>query len=130
MGIRGVFRPLLREYYRECKGIIFVVDSNDWDRLDQTRDEFMRLLAEDNLKNVPILVFVNKQDIPGAMSFEDITEKLDCKTRSSELIHYEACCGKSGDGIFTGFEWLRKATTEKLKSTSFLGVLSAKLNNN
>lgn len=33
-------------------------------------------LEEDELRDVPVLVFANKQDLPRAMSVDDITEAL------------------------------------------------------
>ncbi|KAB1226929.1 ADP-ribosylation factor [Morella rubra] len=56
--------------------VIFVVDSNDRDRISEARDELHRMLGEDNLRGKPLLVFANKKDIPNAMSTSEITAKL------------------------------------------------------
>lgn len=42
-------------------GLIFVVDSNDRERCNEAREELMRMLAEDELRNAALLVFANKQ---------------------------------------------------------------------
>ena len=42
-------------------GLIFVVDSNDRERVSEASDELSRLLAEDELRDVVLLVFANKQ---------------------------------------------------------------------
>lgn len=42
-------------------GLIFVVDSNDRERCTEAREELMRMLAEDELRNAVLLVFANKQ---------------------------------------------------------------------
>ena len=42
-------------------GLIFVVDSNDRERVNEARDELMRMLAEDELRDAALLVFANKQ---------------------------------------------------------------------
>lgn len=42
-------------------GLIFVVDSNDRERIAEAREELMRMLAEDELKEAVLLVFANKQ---------------------------------------------------------------------
>lgn len=42
-------------------GLIFVVDSNDRERCNEAREELMRMLAEDELRNAVLLVFANKQ---------------------------------------------------------------------
>ena len=57
-------------------GLIFVVDSNDRERIAEARDELNRMLAEDELRDAVVLVFANKQDLPHAMNPAEITDKL------------------------------------------------------
>lgn len=42
-------------------GLIFVIDSNDRERINEARDELMRMLAEDELRDALLLIFANKQ---------------------------------------------------------------------
>lgn len=42
-------------------GLIFVIDSNDRERVDEAREELMRMLNEDELRDAILLVFANKQ---------------------------------------------------------------------
>ena len=46
---------------RSVAGLIFVVDSNDRERVGEAREELMRMLAEDELRDAVLLVFANKQ---------------------------------------------------------------------
>jgi len=41
--------------------LIFVVDSNDRERIGEAREELMRMLAEDELRDAVLLIFANKQ---------------------------------------------------------------------
>ena len=66
--------PLWRHYYQNTEGLIFVVDSNDKDRIDAAREELQKMLQEDELKDSVVLVFANKQDLPNAMSAPEVTE--------------------------------------------------------
>jgi signal recognition particle receptor subunit beta len=54
-----------------------VLDSNDGYRIAECKAELWRMLAEEELKSAPLLVMANKQDLPNAMSVEEITEKLE-----------------------------------------------------
>lgn len=45
-------------------GLIFVVDSNDRERVGEAREELMRMLNEDELRDAVLLVFANKQVNP------------------------------------------------------------------
>merc|ERR1711965_1170471 len=47
VGGQDKIRPLWRHYYQNTQGLIFVVDSNDRDRVDAARDELHRMLSED-----------------------------------------------------------------------------------
>ena len=42
---------------RGYSGLIFVVDSNDRERVEEAREELMRMLSEDELRDAVILVF-------------------------------------------------------------------------
>jgi len=41
--------------------LIYVVDSNDRDRVEEARKEFASLLSEPDMNNAVVLVFANKQ---------------------------------------------------------------------
>ena len=45
-------RPLWRHYFQNTQGLIFVVDSNDRDRVVEARDELHRMLNEVNLSSI------------------------------------------------------------------------------
>ena len=47
-------------------GVIFVVDSTDRERLEEAKCELYNIIkSNEMLPRVPILVFANKQDLPG-----------------------------------------------------------------
>lgn len=64
VGGQDKIRPLWRHYFQNTQGIIFVVDSNDRDRIGEAREELQRMLNEDELRDAILLVFANKQDLP------------------------------------------------------------------
>jgi len=47
VGGQDKIRPLWRHYFQNTQGIIFVVDSNDRDRVVEAREELQRMLNED-----------------------------------------------------------------------------------
>ncbi|KAG8081150.1 hypothetical protein GUJ93_ZPchr0007g4372 [Zizania palustris] len=48
VGGQDKIRPLWRHYFQNTQGLIFVVDSNDRDRVVEARDELHRMLNEVN----------------------------------------------------------------------------------
>uniref|UniRef100_A0A8C5M461 ARF GTPase 3 n=1 Tax=Leptobrachium leishanense TaxID=445787 RepID=A0A8C5M461_9ANUR len=87
-------------------GLIFVVDSNDRERVNEAREELMRMLAEDELRDAALLVFVNKQDLPNAMNAAEITDKLGLHSLRNRDWYIQAACATSGDGLYEGLDWL------------------------
>lgn len=70
VGGQDKIRPLWRHYFQNTQGIIFVVDSNDRDRVVEAREELQRMLNEDELRDALLLVFANKQDLPVCLQFQ------------------------------------------------------------
>ena len=92
--------------FQNTQGIIFVVDSNDRDRISEAREELQRMLNEDELRDALLLVFANKQDLPNAMNAAEITDKLGLHALRQRQWYIQATCATSGDGLYEGLEWL------------------------
>ena len=103
---RAQIRPLWRHYYQNTQGLIFVVDSNDKDRVGEAHDELHRMLSEDELREAVVLVFANKQDLPNAMSVAEVTDKLGLQSLRNRKWYIQATCATSGEGLFEGLDWL------------------------
>jgi len=71
VGGQDKIRPLWRHYFQNTQGIIFVVDSNDRDRVVEAREELQRMLNEDELRDAILLVFANKQDLPVCLNIRN-----------------------------------------------------------
>ena len=78
--VEGCFRPIFKCYYAHTQGLIFVVDSSDRDRIIEVQERLQEILSKEELKDVPLLVLTNKQDLAGAMSASEVAEKLDIIT--------------------------------------------------
>merc|ERR1712216_734969 len=98
--------PALAPYYQNTQGVIFVVDSNDRDRVGEARDELHRMLNEDELREAHLLVFANKQDLPNAMNAAEITDKLGLHSLRQRGWYIQSTCATTGDGLYEGLDWL------------------------
>lgn len=54
-----------RTYSLGTQGLIFVIDSNDRSRIEEARQELHRIILDREMKEALLLVFANKQDVPG-----------------------------------------------------------------
>nr|XP_043618389.1 ADP-ribosylation factor-like isoform X2 [Erigeron canadensis] len=106
IGGQDKIRPLWRFYFQNTQGIIFVVDSNDRDRIIEARDELHKLLNEDELRNAVLLVFANKQDLPNAMNAAEITDKLGLHSLRQRPWYIQSTSATTGEGLCEGLEWL------------------------
>mmetsp|Transcript_11816 Transcript_11816/g.19681 ORF Transcript_11816/g.19681 Transcript_11816/m.19681 type:complete len:181 (-) Transcript_11816:163-705(-) len=113
VGGQDKIRPLWRHYFQNTQGLIFVVDSNDRERVTEACDELNKMLNEDELREAVLLVFANKQDLPNAMSVAEITDKLGLHSIRNRKWYIQSTCATSGDGLYEGLDWLSNALKEK-----------------
>ncbi|XP_039014348.1 ADP-ribosylation factor 1-like isoform X1 [Hibiscus syriacus] len=113
VGGQDKIRPLWRHYSQNTQGLIFVVDSNDRDRVVEARDELHRMLNEDELRDAVLLVFANKQDLPNAMNAAEITDKLGLHSLRQRHWYIQSACETSGEGIYEGLDWLSNNIASK-----------------
>eukprot|EP01012_Entosiphon_sulcatum_P018399 TRINITY_DN2313_c0_g1_i1.p1 TRINITY_DN2313_c0_g1~~TRINITY_DN2313_c0_g1_i1.p1 ORF type:complete len:192 (-),score=59.54 TRINITY_DN2313_c0_g1_i1:58-606(-) len=106
VGGQDKLRPLWRHYFNNTNGVIFVVDSNDKERVGAARDELHKMLSEDELRDAVLLVFANKQDLPNAMSTAEVTDKLALRSLQSRTWFVQGTCATSGEGLYEGLDWL------------------------
>jgi len=113
VGGQDKIRPLWRHYFQNTQGLIFVVDSNDRERVGEAHDELHKMLNEDELREAVLLVFANKQDLPNAMSVAEVTDKLGLHSLRYRKWYIQATCATSGDGLYEGLDWLSSQLSSK-----------------
>jgi len=116
VGGSGRTSILWRFYFQITKGIIFVIDSTDEERIKDTcdtkgyptyaKDELHQILSHELLRNIPLLVYANKHDLPKALSIQKIAELLELNLLERPW-HIQACCALTGEGAKEGIDWLR-----------------------
>lgn len=106
LGGQTSIRPYWRCYYANTDAIIYVVDSCDHERIGTSGDELRAMLAEEELKDAFLLVFANKQDMEGALSAADISEKLGLTELRGRQWSIYKCSAKTGEGLTEGLDWL------------------------
>ncbi|XP_055021017.1 ADP-ribosylation factor-like protein 13B isoform X3 [Boleophthalmus pectinirostris] len=109
--IRGIWK----NYYSESHGVVFVVDSTDVQRIQETRETMAEVLQHPRISGKPVLVLANKQDKEGALAEADIIENLSLEKLVNEnkcLCQIEPCSAVLGYGkkvdksIKKGLNWL------------------------
>ena len=98
-------RSIWDVYFINSDAIIYVVDSHD-ENYDDSKNQFYKLLSNDALKNAVILIFANKQDLPGAKSVNEIIQIYGLAEIRDHIWHIQPCSAQTGEGLITGIKWL------------------------
>jgi ADP-ribosylation factor-like protein 6 len=108
MSGQGRYRNLWEHYYKECQGIVFVVDSSDKLRMVVAKDELDMLLQHPDIRSrkLPILFFANKMDTRDALSSVKVSQTLGLERIMDKPWHICASNAVTGEGLLEGVEWL------------------------
>lgn len=87
-------------------------------RFQESLDSFSKMITNEHLKGVPLLVIANKQDLGTSVRIPDI--KAVFNTSASRIGHRDcsimAASALKGDGIDEGIEWLVKCIDRNKES--------------
>mmetsp|Transcript_40111 Transcript_40111/g.65795 ORF Transcript_40111/g.65795 Transcript_40111/m.65795 type:complete len:186 (-) Transcript_40111:752-1309(-) len=115
VGGQDKIRPLWKHYYENADAIIFVVDSNDRNRIDtetnSAKAELDLLLEQPQLRDVPLLVFANKQDLKSALSAAELAHRLQLN-RLKRKWKIQGTVATRADGLYEGLDWLARTLQE------------------
>eukprot|EP01006_Ploeotia_vitrea_P056051 TRINITY_DN68058_c6_g1_i1.p1 TRINITY_DN68058_c6_g1~~TRINITY_DN68058_c6_g1_i1.p1 ORF type:complete len:187 (+),score=16.12 TRINITY_DN68058_c6_g1_i1:24-563(+) len=102
-------RTYWSNYFANTDLLMYVIDSADTKRLEMAGVELNKLLEEDQLKEAPVLIFANKQDLENAASPDEIAKTLSLDSIRSRKWQIQGCSAKTGDGLSEGLSWGTKA---------------------
>lgn len=114
LGGQKKIRSMWNHYYNDTDAIIFVIDSNEINRIDGTQNdnakyELNKLLQNPLLNNAALLVLANKQDLPNAININELNKRLDIEEltkKNKRPWMIQETCAMNGDGLYEGLEWL------------------------
>ncbi|GMT12416.1 hypothetical protein PFISCL1PPCAC_3713, partial [Pristionchus fissidentatus] len=98
-----------KRYYPNTDALIYVIDSTDLERVEVSGEVIQEILKDPDMANVKLLVLANKQDLPGAMPIDQLTEKLDLKSIKGIEWHIQPTNAKKAEGIIEGLTWLEQS---------------------
>eukprot|EP01063_Lacrimia_lanifica_P039948 TRINITY_DN8911_c1_g1_i1.p1 TRINITY_DN8911_c1_g1~~TRINITY_DN8911_c1_g1_i1.p1 ORF type:complete len:181 (+),score=71.53 TRINITY_DN8911_c1_g1_i1:205-747(+) len=99
-------RPYWRNYFQETDAMLYVVDSADRRRLEETGLELSLLMEEAKLARCPVLVLANKQDLINALPSDEISDALKLHVLRDRPWKIQPCSAKTGEGLAEGMEWI------------------------
>jgi len=106
VGGQKALRAYWANYYQGTDALVFVIDSADRKRLAESGQELQKLLEEDDLAGIPLLIYANKQDLLQALPADEISETLTLDLIKDRQWSIIACSAKTKEGLQEGMEWL------------------------
>jgi signal recognition particle receptor subunit beta len=112
VGGQTKIRKLWRYYYQGTHALIFVVDAADRGRLTEACEELHALMGDEHLRDVAVLVYANKADLPGAMTASFLAEGLGLANKRGTKWYIQTSVATSGEGVYEGLDWLARTLNE------------------
>ncbi|MFX0094269.1 MAG: ADP-ribosylation factor-like protein, partial [Candidatus Hodarchaeota archaeon] len=105
------FRGFWKNFITGSDVIVFVIDSNDTNRLSESKQAFKDVLnCTDEIK--PILVLSNKQDLPNCVKMSELVEYFELQQLDGSW-HIQETSSITGQGITEAFQWIYEHLTSQ-----------------
>ncbi|RHZ77718.1 hypothetical protein Glove_174g66 [Diversispora epigaea] len=116
VGGQKSIRSYWRNYFEQTDGVIWVIDSADRMRMEDCKRELKALLQEERLAGASLLLFANKQDLPGALADKHIREKLELDSIVTHHWAIQACSAVTGENLLRGMDWVVEDIASRIYS--------------
>ena len=122
LGGHNAMRKVWRDYFPDISAVVYLVDAADPERFEESRLELDKLLNNEEIGNIPVLILGNKIDKKEAVDEEEFRLALGLATQSNfgvqkldniggKTIEVFMCSVARKMGFKEGLDWL----TQKLK---------------
>ncbi|XP_071355811.1 ADP-ribosylation factor-like protein 4A isoform X2 [Trachinotus anak] len=116
VGGQEKLRPLWRSYTRCADGIVFVVDSVDMERIEESKTELHKITRLAENQGVPLLVVANKQDLRNSLSLAEMESMLALGELSTATPwQLQPTCAIIGEGLQEGLQKLHAMIMKRRK---------------
>ncbi|KAJ1570052.1 hypothetical protein HK096_004210 [Nowakowskiella sp. JEL0078] len=107
-------RPLWRHYFQASSALLYFIDATRPDLKHELEWSLMLLTKEPVLFNVPIVLVVNKNDLPGAQTLSEISKMLDHLHYPNNQISTISCSILNHSDCMKVMDLLAKATANDI----------------
>lgn len=108
VGGQSLFREYWSNYYEKVDGVVFVFDSSDGRSFVEYVGGIRSVLV-----GTPILIFANKCDLNPTFEASSLGTDF-CEFLEGGSIRLVRCCGITGEGVETGFDWIIQESVRSL----------------
>ena len=106
LGGQEDFRPLWSDINEKSNALIYVVDSTDYIRFEQTKEIFHQILDAQIDSEIPVLILLHKVDLPDRMERIEFTRNFGLtEMNMSHTWAVFETSAKTGQGIVESMSW-------------------------
>jgi len=107
LGGQMEFREMWADYNEQSDGLIFVVDSSDKLRYEETKEIFYRIINTQINSEIPVLILLHKCDLEDRIEIKEFipTFGLNDPNHKFKWAVFETSA-KTGEGLVDSFHWL------------------------
>lgn len=109
IGGQTSIRAYWRNYFERTDGLIWVIDAADVYRLQLCKQELLHILQQERLAGASVLIWANKQDVPGALTEHEIAKILALDSSPHfQNRHWQilSCSAVTNVGLENGMDWI------------------------
>jgi len=106
VGGQDSIRPLWRHHLTGTQALIYVIDSNDRERTRKAATELHKIMLDHAMRNACLLVYANKNDLPHALTPDQVRDELQLEQLNARAWHVQPSCATTGEGLWQGLKWL------------------------
>lgn len=110
LGGHASMREIWEHYFEEATALMFVVDAADPKRLPEAEKELGRLLSDNRLSGIPLLLVANKQDLARACKPEKVASLVGAHKIRSRAFQTLGVSALTCEGLKKSVNWLVKAS--------------------
>ncbi|XP_056619624.1 ADP-ribosylation factor-like protein 11 [Triplophysa dalaica] len=103
VGGQKTMRSNWKFFLEECKVLVFVVDSSDRARMGEAQKALKKILNDENMKGVPLMVLANKKDLTNTMTIREVSTLLELDSYMDRVWEIQACSALKGMGLKQAF---------------------------
>ena len=106
LGGQRRYRDSWEKYCASSNCIIFVVDSVAQESLEVAKQSLDQLLTWDSVRDIPLLILGNKNDIEGHLNETELIDRLGLKEIKDRLVACYSISAKNQTNLDTVLKWL------------------------
>ncbi|KAL4880189.1 ADP-ribosylation factor family-domain-containing protein [Aspergillus karnatakaensis] len=114
VGGQKTLRSYWKNYFEKTDTLVWVVDATDRLRVDDCREELAGLLLEERLMGASLLVFLNKTDVEGCMSEDEVRQRLALDSIKTHKWTILPCSAMTGANLREGLNWVVQDAKDRL----------------